>query len=102
MAKLSVLQAVGEEELLVLRGKVEGKAVFTRGLFISVSGYTREATIAVVRGKTPNFAMIDGSHLHRVLRGDWPLQELLRVLVRMLGETGNPYVPVADLTARMS
>jgi hypothetical protein len=88
---------VGEAELLVLRGKVEGKAQFTRGLFISITGYSREAIEAVTRGKTPNFVMIDGGHLYRVLAGDWPLDRLLRHLVRALAETGAPYVPVSDL-----
>jgi len=41
--------------------------------------------------------MADGSHLYRVLNGDWDLPDLLRRLIRLLGETGYPYVPVADL-----
>lgn len=88
---------IGEDQLLVFRGKIEGKSNFTRGLFISVAGYTPGSQSALVRGKAPNFAMADGSHLYRVLNGDWDLPDLLRRLIRLLGETGYPYVPVADL-----
>ena len=88
---------VGESDLLVFRGKVEGKSAFTRGVFVSISGYSLGSQEAIVRGKTPNFVMIDGTHLHRVLSGHASLSELLRQLVRRLGETGTPYVPVSQL-----
>jgi hypothetical protein len=91
---------IGVDLLLVFRGKIEGKSIFTRGLFISVSGYTAGAQAALVQGKAPNFAMIDGSHIYRVLNGDWDLPDLLRRLIRLLGETGNPYVPVSDLASQ--
>ena len=81
----------------MFRGKIEGKSTFTRGLFVSVTGYTREAQTAVVRGKAPSFAMIDGSHIDRVLNGDWDLPALLRRLIRRLSEEGNPYVPISAL-----
>jgi hypothetical protein len=86
-----------EAALLVFRGKIEGKSQFTRGLFISVSGYTEEALQAITRGKSPNFVMLDGSHLFRVLEGHVRLDALLVRTVRHLAETGEPYLPVSRL-----
>ncbi|ACL66389.1 conserved hypothetical protein [Anaeromyxobacter dehalogenans 2CP-1] len=85
---------VNESELLVFRGKIEGKSQFTRGLFVSVNGYTREALAAITKGKSPNFVMLDGSHLYRVLEGNVRLDELLCRAVRHLAETGEPYLPI--------
>jgi hypothetical protein len=92
-------EPLSEDVLLIFRGKIEGKSIFTRGLFVSISGYTQASQSAITRGKAPNFAMIDGSHLYRVLNGDWDLPSLLRRLIRLLSEEGTPYVPMADLAS---
>lgn len=83
-----------QKELYAFRVKVEGKASYTRGLFVSISGFTAPALAAVSQGKTPNFMMMDGAHLYRVLDGQLGLDVLLRRLVRHLGERGEPYLPV--------
>jgi hypothetical protein len=88
---------VAEHDLLVFRGKIEGKSEFTRGLFVAVNGYTSEARESIVRGKRPSFVMIDGGHLYRVLEGQWPLDKLLHYLVRRLAERGEPYTPLASM-----
>lgn len=83
-----------QRELYAFRVKVEGKSSYTRGLFVSVSGFTEPALAAVTQGKTPNFVMMDGAHLYRVLEGHIGLDVLLQRLVRHLGERGEPYLPV--------
>ncbi len=90
-------EKVNEAALLVLRGKIEGKSQFTRGIFLSVNGYTPEAVQAITKGKSPTFVMMDGSHLYRVLEGHIRLDVLLRRLVRHLAETGSPYLPASRL-----
>jgi hypothetical protein len=85
---------VNESALLVLRGKIEGKSQFTRGLFLSINGYSSEALAAITKGKQQTFIMMDGAHLFRVLEGHVRLDDLLRRLVRHLAETGEPYLPV--------
>jgi len=54
---------IPEKDLLVFRGKIEGKSAFTRGLFLSMNGYTDEAIQAITKGKQPNFIMMDGRDL---------------------------------------
>ena len=90
---------VGESELLVFRGKVEGKSSFTRGLFISINGFSRPAMQAITTGKQPTFVMMDGADLYRVLEGHLRLDGLLRTKVRRLAERGQPFVPVSELFA---
>lgn len=90
-------EKVSEAALLVLRGKIEGKSQFTRGLFLSINGYTPDAVEAITRGKSPNFIMLDGSHFYRVLDSHVRLDTILRRLVRHLAETGAPYLPAGML-----
>lgn len=89
--------SVGEGDLLVFRGKIEGKSSFTRGLFISVNGFSRPALQAITTGKQPTFVMMDGADLYRILEGHLRLDDLLRRKVRRLAERGQPFVPVSDL-----
>ncbi len=90
---------VGESDLLVFRGKVEGKSSFTRGLFISINGFSPAAPQAITIGKQPTFVMMDGADLYRVLEGHVRLDDILRQKVRRLCESGKPFVPVSDLLA---
>ncbi len=90
---------IGESDLLVFRGKVEGKSSFTRGLFISINGFSRPAMQAITTGKQPTFVMMDGADLYRVLEGHLRLDGLLRRKVRRLAERGEPFVPVSELFA---
>jgi hypothetical protein len=47
-------------DLYVFREKVEGKSKFTRGVFLSINGVSRDGSDAITRGKQPNFFIIDG------------------------------------------
>lgn len=47
-------------DLYVFREKVAGKSQFTRGVFLSINGVSRDAQDAITRGKQPNFFVIDG------------------------------------------
>ncbi len=88
---------VNEADLLVFRGKVEGKSSFTRGLFISVNGFSQPAISAITKGKQSTFTMMDGADLFRVLDGNIRLDDLLRRKVRYLAERGEPFVSVSEI-----
>jgi hypothetical protein len=85
-----------ENHLLVFRGKMEGKSSLTRGLFISISGFSRPALQAITTGKQPNFLMMDGYDLTVVLEGHMRLDELLRAKIRLLSEEGRPFVSARE------
>jgi hypothetical protein len=88
---------VGESDLLVFRGKVEGKSAFTRGLFISVNGFSLPGIQAITTGKQPIFMMMDGADLYRVLDRQLRLDSILRSKMRWLAEKGEPFVPASEL-----
>ena len=92
-----VKDAIPESDLLVFRGKVEGKSAFTRGVFISLNGFTRDALEAITKGKQPTFFLLDGYDLVTVLEGQIDLPTLLRFKLRELAEEGSVLASAKDL-----
>lgn len=76
--------------------KIEGKSADTRGLFISISGYTRPAVEALEKKGGLRFVCLDGAHLLRALDPGWSLAQVLTVVWRRADETGQPYFPIAS------
>ncbi len=80
---------LSEESMLSFRGKIEGKSSFTRGLFISINGFTEQGLEAIKIGKQPTFFLMDGYDITVVLEGKVRFGELLRLKVRRLAEEGK-------------
>jgi hypothetical protein len=88
---------IGQEELLIFYGKVGGKSQWSRGVFVSISGYTTEGLEAFARGKPTNIICFEGLCLHHVLSGQLDLGTVIQREARWAGETGEAFVPVRDL-----
>ncbi len=88
---------LSEAPLLVLRGKIEAKSSFTRGVFIAANGFTPDAIKAITQGKQPNFFLIDGYDLTVVLEGHLDLIHLLREKQRHLAEEGAVFFSAKEL-----
>lgn len=88
-------QQTGVADLHIFHGKIEQKAAWTRGLFISNSGFTSEGLTAFGRGR--RVICMDGSDLYETLQRELPLNKVLDQKVRRAAETGFPFVPVRDL-----
>lgn len=88
-------QAIGVAELHTFHGKIEQKAAWTRGLFVSNSGFTEEGLFAFGRGK--RVICMDGFDLYETLDREIPLKDVLERKVRRTAETGLPFVRVRDL-----
>jgi hypothetical protein len=88
---------VGQEDLLVFRGKVEGKSTWSQGLFISVSGFTTEGLAAFSHGRPTNLIAINGQDLFFILDGRITLNEVIRLKARRAAETGEVMVSVQQL-----
>lgn len=84
-------------DLYIFREKVEGKSKFTRGVFLSINGVSREASDAITRGKQPNFFIIDGYDVMMLLEDNMDLPTFLRRRQRLLAEEGRVCVPFGDL-----
>lgn len=88
-------QQTGVADLHTFHGKIEQKAAWTRGLFISNSGFTSEGLTAFGKGK--RVICMDGSDLYETLHRELPLTKVLDQKVRRAAETGFPFVSVRDL-----
>lgn len=90
-------QPVSERDLLIFRGKVEGKYVGTRGLFIAINGFSDQARQSITQGKQPNFLLMDGDDLTVVLEGHCRLDDLLQAKVRYGSEKGMVFISARKL-----
>ena len=88
---------VGQQDLLAFRGKVEGKATWSRGIFISASSFTEDGLTAFSRGKPTNLIAISGQDLFFIVDGKIPLDEVIRLKARRAAETGEVMIPLHQL-----
>jgi len=92
-----VSSPVSGSEFGAFISKISGKSANTRGLYVSVNGYSLE-TLEGLHGKGElRFVCIDGAHLYRALQPGQTLSALLRIVWRYADETGNSYLPVSDI-----
>lgn len=88
-------ELTGVAELHGFHGKIEQKAAFTRGLFVSYSGFSDDGLVALGRGK--RIICLDGLDLSDALSRELPLNTVLERKVRHAGETGGVFCRVRDL-----
>ena len=85
----------GAADLHTFEGKLGEKASWSRGLFISSSGFSSEGLQAFGRGKRS--VCMDGFDLFEMLRRSLSFVEVLEAKVRRAAETGCPFVSIRDL-----
>jgi hypothetical protein len=88
-------EQTGVADLHTFHGKLEQKAAWTRGLFVSNSGFTEDGLAAFGRGK--RVICMDGLDLHDTMHREIPLNHVLDRKVRRAAETGSPFARVRDL-----
>lgn len=88
----------GAPDLHVFHGKLEQKAAWARGLFVSNSGFTEDGLAAFGRGK--RVICMDGLDLFETLDRELPLNHVLERKARRAAETGLPFERVRDIFAR--
>lgn len=86
-----------EAELLVFSGKVGGKAVWSRGLFVSYAGFTGPGLEAFAHGKPTNLIGMDAQDIYFILEGKMNLVAALTAKARMAAETNSFFTPVFKL-----
>lgn len=86
---------IGVDDLHTFHGKIEQKAAWTRGLFVSNSGFTDEGLMAFGRGK--RIICMDGLDLYEMLDREISVTSVLDRKVRCAAETGSPFARVRDL-----
>ena len=88
-------QPIGVADLHTFHGKLEQKAAWTRGLFVSESGFTEEGLTAFGRAK--RVICMDGLDIYESLERELPLNHVLVAKARHAAETGLPFARVRDL-----
>lgn len=86
---------IGVSDLHIFQGKIDQKAAWTRGLFISNSGFTEEGLEAFGKGK--RVVCMDGFDLYEMLSREISLPHVLKSKIRRAAETGSPFARVRDL-----
>lgn len=88
-------EKTGAADLHIFEGKLSQKAVWTRGLFVSQSGFTEDGLHAFGRGK--RVICMDGLDLWDALNGQLALPEIIDRKVVRASQTGEIFVRVRDL-----
>jgi len=85
----------GVGDLHTFEGKLGEKAYWSRGLFVSISGFSPEGLQAFGRGK--RIICMDGFDLSEMLRLKLSFVKVMDAKVRKAAETGSPFVTVREL-----
>jgi hypothetical protein len=85
----------GAGDLHTFEGKLGQKASWSRGLFVSNSGFSSDGVQAFGRGK--RLICMDGFDLSEMLRMKLSFVDVMDAKARRAAETGCPFVPVRDL-----
>jgi hypothetical protein len=94
-------EPTANSELLAFSGKVAGKAEWSRGLFVSYAGFSKEGLLGFGQGRRTNIIGLDGLDLYHILSGSLDLREVLRRKMRRAAETNQVYVPARELFAHV-
>jgi hypothetical protein len=85
----------GVSDLHNFHSKVEQKAEWSRGLFVSYAGFTADGIAAF--GKRKRIVCMDGHDIYEALDREIPLSHVLGEKVRRAAETGGVFCRVRDL-----
>jgi hypothetical protein len=86
---------IGAADLHTFEGKLGQKAQWSRGLFVSISGFSEDGLLAFGKGK--RLVCMDGWDLSEMLMKKISVVDVLAAKVRRAAETGNPFIRVRDL-----
>ncbi len=86
---------VDAADLRSFNAKVEDKASWSRGLFVSYSGFSEDGLLAFGKGKS--VVCMDGLDVSEMLQNRLSLIEVLSKKVRRAAETGRPFVRLREL-----
>lgn len=75
--------------------KVEDKAKWSRGLFVSQSGFSEDGLAAFGRGNS--VICVDGLDLYEILSQGLSFPDVIAMKVRRAAETGQPFIRVREL-----
>ncbi|WDH24450.1 restriction endonuclease [Pseudomonas chlororaphis] len=90
-----VRDPIGVTELHSFHGKVEQKAAWARGLFISYGGFSEVGLQAF--GRARKVICMSGEDIYKALGRRIPIADVIDRKVRAAAETGAPFAQVDEL-----
>lgn len=91
-------RAMGDADLLVLAGRVDGHSGIGRGIYITTGCFSPDGLQAFERKGRHRIICVDGSDLWTLLEKRLPLDEVLKTKLRALVESGRVHLPVAEFS----
>jgi hypothetical protein len=88
--------------LYQFKGKIDGKLVGTKGVFISMSGYSEDAVDALTLGKSLNVILFDKMDMDAAIACNHGFRNILKQKLRKAAEEGAVYFPAEADTAEPS
>jgi hypothetical protein len=85
---------IGNRELQSFAGSVHAKSAWTRGLFVSYSGFSDDGLEAFARGNATRIICMEGHELWQTMQHHLDLAEVLARKARRAAETGSAFTPV--------
>jgi hypothetical protein len=80
-----------------LSGRIRQRLTGTRGVFLSMSGYTPDAVSDMRQGQQPDMLLLDRTHLEAMLSGLFSPIDLFTELVDRASYRGQVQVPLTEL-----
>ena len=93
---------VNDADILMFQERVTGKSTWSRGLFISHSGYAPGVQGIFFKGGSTSILGMTGQDLYSILDGKMSLEEAIRLKSRRAAETGRFLVTVQELLLESS
>lgn len=84
-------------DIYEFKGKVDGKLVGTIGIFISMSGFSKDSVDALICGKELNIILFDRDDFELGIKRNGAFKEILLKKIRAAAEHGTPYLPLKDI-----
>lgn len=84
-------------DLVAFSGTIDGKARWSRGLFVSQSGFSNEGLESFCRGRQTSIICMNGVELAVILQNRLQLPEVIASKRRRAAETNEAFVPVWKL-----
>lgn len=88
---------VSFDPIAKLSRRITQRLTGTRGVFLSMSGYTAEAIGDMLRGQQPDILLLDRSHLEAMLSGLFSPADLFTGLLDRASYRGEVQVPLTGL-----
>jgi len=89
--------AVNVDPIATHQERLNSRPAGTRGVFVSMSGYTESVITKAAQPRWPQLLLLDRAHVEAVISGLLSPAALLDALMRHTARHGGSYVPLDDL-----